>query len=202
MLVRGLFAVLLGWSLISAAADDNHVNLERFPKAFFAGGCFWCMQHPFDILPGVISTTVGFMGGTKENPSYKDVSSGATGHLETVQVLYDPAKVTYQQLLDVFWHNVDPKNGDGQFCDEGSQYRSAIFYTDDVQKHQAETSKLLLEQDRAFAGLIKTAIRPATTFFPAEAEHQQYYRKHSWLYKFYRFTCGRDRRLKAVWGSH
>jgi peptide-methionine (S)-S-oxide reductase len=168
--------------------------------AIFAGGCFWCMEKPFDELPGVIETTSGYTGGTVENPTYQQVSAGGTGHVEAVQVTYDPSQVNYDQLLDVFWKNIDPVDHRGQFCDKGSQYRSAIFYQNDDQEAAAQQSKQALaiaqfEQD------IATEILPASTFYPAEDYHQNYYQTHPARYKIYRFACGRDQRLAEIWGE-
>ena len=169
--------------------------------AIFAGGCFWCMEHPFDEIDGVISVTSGYTGGTKANPTYEEVSSGTTGHAESVQVVYDPAKVSYQKLVDVFWHNIDPLAVNAQFCDHGTQYRSAIFYQDDEQKRIAEASKEALAKSGRFDKPIVTQIVAATTFWPAEGYHQRYYRTHPVQYKFYRYNCGRDQRLEQLWGK-
>ena len=169
--------------------------------ATFAGGCFWCMEHPFDELAGVISVTSGYTGGEKKNPSYEEVSSGATGHAESVRVVYDPARIGYEKLLRVFWRNIDPLAKDRQFCDSGSQYRSAIFYHDESQRRLAEESKRELERDPRFKGKIATEVTRATEFYPAEEYHQHYYRKNPLRYKFYRQGCGRDRRLKELWGE-
>lgn len=170
-------------------------------KATFAGGCFWCMEPPYDKLPGVVSTTSGYMGGKTRNPTYEQVSSGETGHTEVVQVIYDPKKVSYDKLLEVFWRNVDPTQRDGQFCDHGSQYRTVIFFHDDEQKRAAETSKAVLLKKKPFPGGIVTEITSATEFYPAEDYHQDYYRKNPVRYKFYRSGCGRDARLKELWGK-
>jgi peptide-methionine (S)-S-oxide reductase len=170
-------------------------------KATFAGGCFWCMEPPFDRLNGVVSTTSGYTGGQKVDPTYEEVSSGSTGHAESVEVLYDPAKVSYEQLLDVFWHNVDPTVVDRQFCDIGHQYRTAIFYHDEEQKRLAEQSKAALQKSKPFKEDIVTEIVPAGRFYPAEDYHQDYYKKNPIRYKFYRYNCGRDRRLEQLWGK-
>jgi len=170
-------------------------------KATFAGGCFWCMEPPYDKLDGVISTTSGYTGGKKTNPTYAEVSAGGTGHAEAVQVVYDPKKVSYEKLLDVFWHNVDPTQNDGQFCDHGNQYRTAIFVHDDAQKAAAEASKAALAKSKPFKGDLVTEIVPASTFYPAEDYHQDYYMKNPVRYKFYRNGCGRDARLKELWGA-
>ena len=169
--------------------------------AIFAGGCFWCMEHPFDELDGVSSVTSGYSGGTKAKPTYEEVSSGTTGHAEAVQVVYDPAKVSYQKLVDVFWHNIDPLAVNAQFCDHGTQYRSAIFYQDDEQKRIAEASKEALAKSGRFDKPIATQIVAATAFWPAEDYHQHYYRTHAVQYKFYRYNCGRDQRLEQLWGK-
>ena len=167
--------------------------------ATFAGGCFWCMEPPFDRLNGVVSTTSGYTGGNKTDPTYEEVSSGGTGHAESVEVLYDPAKISYERLLDVFWHNVDPTQGDGQFCDHGHQYRTAIFYHDAEQKRLAEESR-----EKVQARLQKpvvTEIVAASRFYPAEEYHQDFYKKNPVRYYTYRAGCGRDRRLKELWGA-
>src|SRR5580658_5070931 len=170
-------------------------------KATFAGGCFWCMQGPFDRLDGVISTTAGYTGGSKKNPTYHEVSSGETGHAESVQVLYDPKRVSYEKLLDVFWHNIDPTVKDRQFCDIGTQYRSAIFYHTPEQKRLAEASKAALEKNKPFKGEVYTQIVPAGEFWPAEDYHQDYYKKNPVRYQFYRSGCGRDAKLEELWGK-
>lgn len=170
-------------------------------KAAFAGGCFWCMQKPYDDLPGVVSATVGYTGGEKAHPTYHEVSAGGTGHFESVEVVYDPKKVTYEKLLDVFWHNVDPTNDHGQFCDNGLQYRTAIFVADDAQRKAAEASKKSLEASGALKRPIVTEILKAGTFWKAEDYHQSYYKKNPIRYSFYRSGCGRDARLKELWGD-
>ena len=170
-------------------------------KATFAGGCFWCMEPPYDKLDGVIATISGYTGGTKANPTYQEVSAGTTGHAEAVEVEYDPKKISYDKLLEVFWKNIDPTQKDAQFCDHGSQYRSAIFVHNDEQKRLAEASKAALAKSKPFKGDIVTEIAPATTFYRAEEYHQDYYIKNPVRYKFYRTGCGRDARLKELWGS-
>lgn len=179
-----------------AAADEQHLA-----TATFAGGCFWCMEPPFDQLDGVVSTTSGYIGGTVENPTYNQVSNGGTGHAEAVQVRYDPAKISYEQLLVTFWHNIDPLTANAQFCDYGSQYRSAIFYHDAEQQRLAGESKQFLELSGYFSKPLVTEIVPATVFYPAEDYHQDYYQKNPLQYKYYRYTCGRDARLQQVWGA-
>jgi len=168
--------------------------------ATFAGGCFWCMEPPYDALTGVISTTSGYMGGSKRNPTYEEVSSGRTGHAEVVQVVYDPKKVTYAKLLEVFWENIDPTVVNRQFCDVGNQYRTAIFYRGKEQKRLAEASKQALQKTKPFKDDIVTPVVPAGDFWPAEEYHQDYYMKNPVRYRFYRTGCGRDARLKQIWG--
>jgi len=172
----------------------------KLEKAAFAGGCFWCMEHPFDQLSGVVSVTSGYTGGQKKNPTYEEVSAGGTGHAESVLVIYDPAKIRYERLLEVYWHNIDPTAKDRQFCDVGHQYRSAIFYYTEEQRRLALQSKAELEKNKPFRGSIQTEIVAAGKFYPAEEYHQHYYKKNPIRYKFYRTRCGRDSRLKELWG--
>ncbi len=167
--------------------------------ATFAGGCFWCMEGPFDQINGVISTTSGYTGGQTKNPTYEQVSSGRTGHTESVQVVYDPKKVDYATLLNTYWHNVDPTDSKGQFCDKGSQYRSGIFYATEEQARFAKASKVKVAEEINQA--IATEITPASVFYPAEDYHQDYYTKNPVRYKIYRKGCGRDRRLSQLWGD-
>jgi peptide-methionine (S)-S-oxide reductase len=167
--------------------------------AIFAGGCFWCMEKPFDLLPGVVSTTSGYTGGRTENPSYEEVSSGQTGHFEAMKVLYDPKQVSYETLLDTFWVNVDPVDSRGQFCDKGDQYRSAIFYETPEQQSVAVESKAAIATQ--LNQPIATEILPAAPFYDAEDYHQNYYQTHAVRYKVYRFGCGRDQRLATLWGA-
>src|SRR5262245_9415014 len=169
--------------------------------AIFAGGCFWCMEPPFERLEGVLEVTAGYTGGTKVDPTYEEVSAGGTGHAESVRVRYDPAKISYEKLLDVFWHNIDPTTRDRQFCDAGHQYRSAIFVADEAQRRAAEASRAELERTKPFKEPIVTEIVAPSTCYPAEGYHQDYYRKNPIRYRFYRTTCGRDRRLEEVWGA-
>ncbi|MEM6449095.1 MAG: peptide-methionine (S)-S-oxide reductase MsrA [Cyanobacteria bacterium P01_D01_bin.105] len=187
----------------SAINVSKEISLEDTQTAIFAGGCFWCMEKPYDELPGVISTTSGYTGGSVENPSYQKVSSGGTGHFEAMKVVYDPNQVNYETLLDVFWRNIDPLDNRGQFCDKGSQYLSAIFVDGPEQMALAEASKEAVSEklsDR-FNQPIATEILPAATFYDAEDYHQNYYEKNPVRYKFYRAGCGRDNRLATVWGS-
>ncbi len=189
-----IFALALTASGLQAADDDTAV-------AIFAGGCFWCMEPPFDKLDGVKSTISGYIGGDKHNPTYKQVSAGKTGHTEAVEVRYDPSKVSYQTLLDVFWVNIDPLVKNRQFCDAGSQYRPGIFYVNEQQQQLAEGSKRALEASKRFAKPIVVEITAATEFYPAEDYHQDYYKKNPVRYKYYRFGCGRDKRLDELWGE-
>jgi peptide-methionine (S)-S-oxide reductase len=198
------FFSLLALPLVLTVAllAPTHAGAQsNLAKATFAGGCFWCMEHPYDELDGVVSTTSGYIGGHKANPTYREVSPGTTGHAEAVQVVYDPSKVSYEKLLMVFWMNVDPTDAGGQFCDRGSQYRTGIFYYTDEQKRLAEASKAALAKSKPFKEPLVTEITMATTFYPAEDYHQDYYIKNPVRYKFYRTGCGRDARLKALWGK-
>jgi len=194
LVVLGLVGAVYGDT--GQAAKEDHLA-----KATFAGGCFWCMEPPFDELEGVISTTSGYMGGHTKNPTYEEVSAGGTGHAEVVEIVYDPEKISYAELLDVFWPNIDPLTPNRQFCDAGSQYRSAIFYHDEDQNRLAEQSKAALEQSKRFQKPIVTEINPAGEFYRAEDYHQDYYRKNPLRYKFYRYSCGRDQRLAELWGE-
>jgi len=179
---------------------DAGAQAPATKTATFAGGCFWSMEHVFDELPGVVSVTVGYAGGKAKKPSYEQVEMGITGHAESVQVVYDPVKVSYERLLDAYWHNTDPTSGAGQFCDTGSQYRPIIFVADEAQKAAAERSKTTLEQSGRFKRVL-TKIEPATEFWPAEAYHQHYYKTHAAAYERYRVGCGRDARLRQLWGQ-
>ena len=190
--MRAIIAALL--CLASVAAADA----QELARATFAGGCFWCMEPPFDKLAGVVSTTSGYTGGRTENPTYEQVSTGRTGHTEAVEVVYDPRTVTYAQLLEVFWRNIDPLTANAQFCDTGSQYRAGIFVHDETQRRLAEESKRAVAQ--RLGKPIVTEIVAASTFWPAEEYHQDYYKKNPIRYKLYRTGCGRDRRLEAIWG--
>ena len=169
--------------------------------ATFAGGCFWSMQKAFDGVTGVVSVTAGYAGGTKANPTYKEVVKGRTGHAESVQLIYDPAKISYERLLDVYWHHIDPLTPNAAFCDRGPQYRSIIFYADPEQQRASEASKRALDRSHRFATPIVTAIQPATAFYPAEEYHQQYYKKNPASYAAYSIGCGREARLRELWGA-
>lgn len=169
--------------------------------AIFAGGCFWCVEEAFDAVDGVVSTTSGYIGGMKPRPTYEQVSAGGTGHAEAVQVVYDPTRVSYEKLLEVFWRNIDPLQKDAQFCDHGDQYRSAIFYLNEEQKRLAEASKTALEKSEKLKGPIVTQIVPATPFYNAEDYHQDYHQRNPLRYKFYKYNCGRAQRLQELWGE-
>jgi peptide-methionine (S)-S-oxide reductase len=170
-------------------------------KAVFAGGCFWCMEEAFEKVDGVISVTSGYMGGKTSNPTYEEVSAGNTGHAESVEVAYDPAKVSYQKLLDHFWKNVDPVTPNAQFCDHGSQYRAVIFYGNDQEKQLAEASRQAIVQSKRFKEPIVTEVTMASKFYPAEEYHQDFYKKNPIRYKFYKTSCGRVNRLEMLWGK-
>ncbi|WP_232834740.1 peptide-methionine (S)-S-oxide reductase MsrA [Rhodoferax ferrireducens] len=170
-------------------------------KAVFAGGCFWCVESDFDKIPGVISTTSGYTGGQTVKPSYEQVSSHTTGHAEAVEVVFDPARVSYQRLVEYFWHTIDPTVKDRQFCDIGSPYRTAIFAQDAEQLKTAQASRAALEKSKPFKEPIVTEIVLANAFYPAEEYHQNYYKKNPIRYKYYRSSCGRDARLKQLWGE-
>jgi peptide-methionine (S)-S-oxide reductase len=192
--------IVMAFVALAAAVDGTSPQAASPATATFAGGCFWCMEGPFESIPGVLSVTSGYTGGQKKNPSYEEVSSGTTGHAESVQIVYDAAKVGYQQLLDVFWHNVDPLTANAQFCDHGTQYRSAIFFHDEDQRRAAEASKQKVEA--RFPGKnVVTQIVAASTFYPAEEYHQDFYKKSPARYQSYRSGCGRDRRLRELWGD-
>jgi peptide-methionine (S)-S-oxide reductase len=191
-----LFIGTLSVQAISQAAANATQG-----KAYFAGGCFWCMEEVFENIEGVLSVTSGYMGGTVARPSYEEVSAGRTGHAESVEVVYDPAKVSYQKLLDAFWLNVDPITPNAQFCDHGSQYRSAIFFQTDEEKRTSETSKRAVEQSSRFNDQIVTQIVMASQFYPAEEYHQDFYKKNPIRYKFYKYNCGRAQRLETLWGK-
>ncbi len=189
----------------SAGREDKGMNMTmnngKLEKAVFAGGCFWCMEPPFEKLDGVRSVVSGYIGGAISNPTYAEVSSGRTGHTEAVEVTFDPSRVSYGKLLEVFWMNIDPTDAGGQFVDRGSQYRSGIFYLDDAQRELAEKSREELENSGRFDRPVVTEITPAGTFYPAEDYHQDYYKTHPFKYKFYRSGSGRDRFLDRVWNA-
>ncbi|WP_444937645.1 peptide-methionine (S)-S-oxide reductase MsrA [Microbulbifer sp. JMSA002] len=193
--MRGIFTLFILLAATLGYAQDS----PNIRTAIFAGGCFWCMEPPYDKVNGVLETTSGYSGGHVKNPSYDQVSAGGTGHAEVVQVKYDANKVSYSELLNIFWHNVDPFDAGGQFCDRGDQYRAEIFYGNEEEKKLAEESKKKVEAE--LGKKVVTQIKPAATFYPAEAYHQDYYQRNPLRYKYYRFRCGRDQRLEEVWGK-
>ncbi len=196
----GIAALVIGGLLASpygGYADDS----SHQAKATFAGGCFWCMEEAFEPVEGVVSVVSGYTGGHVENPTYEQVSAGGTGHTESVEVTFDPRRVTYKQLLDVFWRNVDPTTPNAQFCDHGNQYRTAIFYHDENQKQLIEESKQRIESLKTFPESIVTEIVPASVFYTAEEYHQDFYTKNPIRYKYYKWNCGRAKRLEQLWGN-
>jgi peptide methionine sulfoxide reductase msrA/msrB len=193
-LIMAALALFIGTVTTANAAP------QKSATAIFAGGCFWCMVHPFEELPGVSKVISGYTDGRTRNPTYENYAAG--GHVEVVEVVYDPAKVSYTKLLDVFWRQIDPTDPGGQFVDRGPQYRSAIFYLDDEQKMLAEKSKEELARSGRFDKPIVTEIKKASTFWPAEEYHQDFYKKNKLKYEFYRWNCGRDQRVKQIWGAH
>jgi len=197
MLVTAACMVSLigSFTLPSGYAADS----SPLAKAYFAGGCFWCMEEVFEKVEGVIETVSGYMGGRVKNPNYEEVSAGRTGHAESVEVRYDPARVTYAQLLETFWRNVDPVTPNAQFCDHGNQYRAVIFYQGDEEKRLAEESKGAIEQSKRFTEPIVTQIVAASEFYPAEDYHQDFYKKNPIRYKYYKYSCGRAQRLETLW---
>jgi len=209
ILVSALALVLgVGWLVFQPApgviaAEENAppVDTTGLERAYFAGGCFWCTESDFESVDGVVDAISGYAGGHVDNPTYEQVSAGGTGHAESIEVLYDPAKVTYEELLDVFWHSVDPTDAGGQFCDRGSSYRTAIFAADDTQLEAAQASKAALEKTKPFDAPIVTEITRLEHFWPAEGYHQDFYKKNPLRYKFYRSGCGRDARVKKLWGD-
>ena len=196
--MKPLFLLIFTTFLLQASFAQAN---DKTATATFAGGCFWCMEPPFDKLDGVISTTSGYIGGFVNNPKYQDVSAGTTGHTEAVQIKYDPEKVSYEKLVSVFWKNIDPTMADRQFCDRGTQYRPGIFYHDAKQHNIANVSLNELKKNKPFQAPIVIEITSASTFYPAESYHQDYYTKNPLRYKYYRYSCGRDNRLKELWGD-
>jgi peptide-methionine (S)-S-oxide reductase len=199
-IILGLVFMLAQPGSIFAVGKDQTLSASRLEKATFAGGCFWCMEDVLDRLDGVVTTTSGYIGGQKGNPTYEEVSAGGTGHAEAVQITYDGAKVDYEKILELFWRNIDPTTPNKQFCDVGSQYRAAIFYHDQTQKRLAEDSKKMVERTKKFSEPIVTEIIPASEFYPAEEYHQNFYQKNPIRYKFYKYSCGRAQRLQELWG--
>jgi len=191
------------YSGASTAADQNEsaASPDALAVATFAGGCFWCVESDFDSVPGVVRTVSGYTGGHVENPTYRQVSADTTGHREAVQIYYDPGRVAYADLLEIFWRSVDPTDAGGQFCDRGENYTTAIFANSDNQLELAKASKRMLEASGILHRPVVTIIEPADTFYPAEDYHQNYYKKNPLRYKFYRFSCRRDERVKNVWGE-
>ncbi len=194
--MRNLFA--LTGAFVAAAAPASAQGPDKRAEAVFAGGCFWCTESDFDKTPGVLSTTSGYTGGKLINPTYKQVSSGGTGHIEAVRVVYDPTKVSYATSVTRFFRTIDPLDGGGQFCDRGYQYRSAIFVADAEQRQIAAAAKA--QAAAVLKKPVATLLLPAAKFYPAEGYHQDYYKKNPVRYRFYRYSCGRDARLKKVWG--
>ena len=199
--VKGGAAAMLFATASLSGAQQPPAATAATAKAIFAGGCFWCVESDFDKLPGVLSTTSGYTGGTVANPSYEQVSAKTTGHAEAVEVVFDPAKVSYSQLVEHFWHTIDPTLKDGQFCDLGSPYRTGIFAVDAAQLQVAQASRAALEKSKPFKAPIVTEIVKAGAFYAAEGYHQDYYKKNPVRYQYYRLNCGRDARLKQLWGS-
>jgi len=205
--VRQLFpAIILSLALACSTPDAASAGTiaaapvaEGQAEAIFAGGCFWCMEKPFDVIPGVLSTTSGYTGGAELNPTYEEVAYHRTTHYEAIRVVYDPAQVTYDALLSVFWHNIDPTRDDGQFCDKGDQYRTGVFTSDPAEITAAQSSKAAAE--KALSAEVLTPILPAATFWEAEDYHQDFYKKNPSHYTRYRLGCGRDRRLAELWGA-
>jgi peptide-methionine (S)-S-oxide reductase len=197
--IPAICVALCGALVMTTIAAGPAPGSPTLAKAVFAAGCFWCVESDFDKVPGVVATTSGFAGGKEKNPSYEQVSSGRTGHAESVEVTYDPAKVSYEQLLDYYWHHVDPFTGDRQFCDVGSQYRPIVFYQNEQEKRLAQESKSRIEA--RFKRPVAVQIVPLTTFYKAEEYHQDFYKKDPQRYHEYRTGCGRDRRVAEIWGK-
>jgi peptide-methionine (S)-S-oxide reductase len=202
-MVPALAAAALALAAAAAVAQQasNTIAEDGQAVATFAGGCFWCMEPPYDKLDGVLATTSGYTGGDTVDPTYEQVSAGGSGHAEVVQITYNPSKVSYEELLEVFWRNVDPLDAGGQFCDRGDQYRTGIFVHDEEQRRLAEASKQALEDEAGFEQPIVTEIEAAGPFYPAEDYHQDYYEKNPIRYNVYRWNCGRDARLEQLWGE-
>ncbi|MFT5439796.1 MAG: peptide-methionine (S)-S-oxide reductase [Alphaproteobacteria bacterium] len=201
MSVKIIYRTLIGILFSGMAWVSSGLAAEKLEIATFAGGCFWCVESDFDGAPGVVKTISGYTGGLLKDPTYKQVSAGGTGHIEAVEIHFDPTKTTYQKLLDVLWHSVDPTDAGGQFCDRGQSYETAIFTHSDAQKRIAEASKKMLMKKAGLKEPIVTPIRVAPAFYPAETYHQNYYKKNPLRYKVYRYGCGRDARLRELWGK-
>ena len=191
----GRLVVAIAFSLIA-----QNAHAQQLEKAIFAGGCFWCVESDFDKVPGVVATVSGYVGGKTQNPTYEQVSAGDTGHYEAVEITYDPTKVSYEALLTAFWHSVDPTDGGGQFCDRGQSYQTAVFVANEKQRSLAETSKTAAQ--RMLGKPILSPILAATRFYAAEDYHQDYYEKNPLRYRYYRWGCGRDKKVKDIWGEH
>ena len=192
------FALLLPVHVSALAEPQSQPDIQT---AILAGGCFWCIEADFEKLEGVTGAVSGYTGGKLRNPTYKQVSSGTSGHIEVVRVSFDADTISYSEILDYFWRHIDPTRDDGQFCDRGPQYRPAIFYQDEAQHKQALASQKRVEQSKPFPQPLKVELIAATEFYPAEEYHQDYYKKNSVRYRFYRFNCGRDARVKELWGE-
>ena len=208
----GAVAAVMALAVAASVANSQNTSMSApakvalaqpggSAKATFAGGCFWCVEADFDKVPGVISTTSGYIGGSVANPSYEQVSAKTTGHAEAVEIVFDPAKVSYEQLLEKFWRTIDPTTKDRQFCDAGSPYRTAIFTHGPQQAAAAQASKAALEKSKPFQAPVVTTLEAAGPFYPAEGYHQDYYKKNPVRYNYYRSACGRDARLKELWGG-
>jgi methionine-S-sulfoxide reductase len=193
--------VHISFALADNESKGSNMDNKEIEKATFAGGCFWCMQNPYDELKGVVSTTVGYTGGHVGNPTYEDVCAGNTGHAEAIEILYDPSQIAYAELLNVFWRNIDPTTLNRQFADVGTQYRTAIFYHSEEQKQSAESSKEEMERSGIYEDPIVTEITPASTFYKAEDYHQKYYEKCPVKYKMYKSGSGREQYLGNIWGN-
>lgn len=201
LLLGGLLAACEPMAAQAPQPKINTQSVENPGVAIFAGGCFWCTESDFDKLPGVIETTSGYIGGHVDNPTYEQVSAGNSGHIEAVRVRFDPSKTSYAQLLEAFWPTIDPVTANAQFCDRGSQYRSAIFYSNPAEQQQAEASKAALDKSGRLPAAVVTEVLAASTFYPAEEYHQDYYLRNPLRYTYYRNGCGRDQRLEQLWGK-
>ena len=198
MNLKTLLAALL---LVTPVIQPIHADNEN-RTAILAGGCFWCVESDYEELEGIGDVVSGYIGGHVDNPTYKQVSSGKSGHIEAAIINYDPAKISYQEILDFFWRSIDPTDNKGQFCDKGPQYRPAIFYQNDEQQRIAQQSLQQIRNDKPFDEPIRVELIKATKFYPAEDYHQDYYKKNPYRYKFYRYSCGRDARVEELWGKH
>jgi methionine-S-sulfoxide reductase len=200
MFMRFTVSMLIAWFLSIPAFADTTAD-AKLESVVLAGGCFWCIEADYEKLDGVVDVVSGYAGGHVENPTYKQVSAGSSGHIEVVKVTYDANKINYSQILDYFWRHIDPTRDDGQFCDRGPQYRPAIFYQNEAQKELAIASIKQIEQTKPFAQPLKVELIQASTFYPAEDYHQDYYKKNPVRYNFYRYSCGRDARVEQLWGE-